>query len=666
MNNNHMALKRIKELTDIIEYHNKLYYEQDAPEITDAEYDSLMSELIRLETEYPQFANPNSPTKRIGGAALDYFEKVTHKTKQLSLANAFSTQELIEFDNRIKKLISDYSYVCENKFDGLTVVLTYENGEMTLGATRGDGVTGENVTENVRTIKTLPLRLKKPYSLTVRAEVLLYKEEFEKLNAARQKEGLALFANPRNAAAGSIRQLDSKITASRNLDIFVFNLESCNDVKLKSHSESLDFLKELGFKVSDYTKAQDINNVIDIINDIENKRDFLPYETDGAVIKIDNFEDRKALGQTSKNPRWAIAYKYSASEAETKLIDINVQVGRTGVLTPVAQLQPVKVAGSIISRATLHNEDYIKLKDIRIKDNVLIRKAGDVIPEVVQSLKDKRDSTQEIFKMPAKCPVCGAEVIRNENEAALRCPNKNCPAQNLRRIQHFVSRDAMNIDGFGDALVEKLVDSGFLKNSSDIYNLKMHMDELSTLDNLGTKSVSNLIEAIEISKQRGLDALIFALGIPLVGKNASRILAEKFKDINALINADKETLTQINEIGDKMADSIILYFSDDDNLNTIKNLLKYGVNGKYESAENTNKPFDNKTFVLTGTLEKYSRDEASDIIRRLGGRAASSVSSKTDYVLAGEGAGGKLAKAKKLGVEIINESQFEQMLKTKQ
>ncbi len=656
------AKKRIAELSALIEKHNRLYYELDAPEISDAAYDAYMSELIALEDAYPALAGENSPTRRVGGAALDSFVKVRHETQQLSLANAFGMPALIDFDNRIKKTETQYSYVCENKFDGLTVVLTYVEGRLALAATRGDGVVGEDVTHNVRTIKTLPLVLSKPYSLTVRGEVLLYKDEFEKLNAKRAAEGSPLFANPRNAAAGSVRQLDSRIAASRKLDMFIFNLEKISGVSPKTHSESLDLLKALGFKISPYKKAAGINDVIGYIRETEQNRAALPYDTDGAVVKIDEFDVRARLGQTSKNPRWAVAYKYSAQEAETTLKDISVQVGRTGVLTPVAELAPVRVAGSTVARATLHNADNIALKDIRIGDKVVIRKAGDVIPEVVRVLKEGRDGTQQIFNMPQICPVCGTSALRAENEAALKCPNRFCPAQTLRRIQHFASRDTMNIDGLGDALIERLADEGYLNNAADIYTLHTHRESLCALENMGEKSVQNLMDAIEASKKNDLANLIYALGIPLIGKNAARLLAAAFKDVRLLETATHEALTAVDEIGPKMADSILNYFSDADNLQLVKNLLECGVNGKYTQETDARQLFGGQTFVLTGTLKGYTRNEAADVIQRLGGRVSSSVSAKTDYVLAGSDAGGKLDKAKALNVRVLTEEEFEMML----
>lgn len=662
MDNSNSIEDKIKQLTETINQHNKLYYEQDAPVISDAEYDALIKELIALETTYPQYALEDSPSKRVGGKALDAFRKVRHETQQLSLGNAFSSGELIEFDNRIKKSIKSYEYVCENKFDGLTVVLKYEDGILVQGATRGDGVTGEDVTENIKTIRTVPLKLKEPATLTVRGEVFIGKKDFETLNEQRKKQELPLFANPRNAAAGSLRQLDSKLTASRPLDIFVFNLENYEGKEFKTHSESLDHLKKIGFKTSEYKIAKNIDEVIAFISDIETNRGTLPYEIDGAVVKVNDLADRERLGQTSKNPRWAIAYKFSAVEVETTLKEITVQVGRTGVLTPVAELEAVSVAGSMVARATLHNEDNIKQKDIRIGDKVIIRKAGDVIPEVVRAVKEKRTGNEKIFAMPTKCPVCGNDVVRMAGEAAVKCVNKQCDAQLIRGIQHFVSRDAMDIDGMGNSIVEKLMGEGLILNIEDIYNLKNHYETLIHLENMGEKSVENLLNSIEKSKQNDLSNLIYALGIPLVGKNTAKILKKQFHSLNSLMHADEQTLLSINEIGAKMTKELLDFFASEDNLKTINALIKAGVNTVSADDEISSRIFENKTFVLTGTLGKYTREEASELIRKNSGKVTNSVSSKTDFVLAGSEAGSKLLKAQQLGVIVIGEEDFEKML----
>ncbi len=661
IDNEDLAKKRIDELTKVINRHNALYYEQDTPEISDQMYDDLMRELIELETQYPTLRLPDSPSQRVGGKALDAFRKVRHESPQLSLSNAFSETDLLDFDQRVSKVLDQYQYVCEHKFDGLTVVLTYENGILTQGATRGDGEVGEDVTENIKTIRTLPLRLNESDSLIVRGEVLIPKNDFEKLNHKRKEEDLPLFANPRNAAAGSIRQLDSKLTASRPLDIYIFNLESDDNKAFNTHSESLDYLKRIGFKTSDYHLTDNINEVITIIHAIEEQRESLPYEIDGVVIKINELAQRELLGYTSKNPKWAIAYKFSATEVETKLNDISIQVGRTGVLTPIAELESVPVAGSVVSRATLHNEDNIKMKDIRIGDKVIIRKAGDVIPEVVRSVKEERTGNEKIFKMPTVCPACSHPVVRIEGEAATKCVNKYCSAQVLRKIQHFVSRDAMNIEGLGDNLSEKLMNEGFIETIGDIYTLKDHRDTLNTLEGLGEKSVDNLIESIERSKHNDLSNLIFALGIPFIGKASAKILSETFSTMQTLMHADEQTLTDIYDIGSVMAKEILDYFASEENIEMIDQLEKLGLNMR-NLQDKKSTALQDQVFVLTGTLEDFTRDEASALIEQNGGKVTSSVSKKTDYVLAGEKAGSKLKKASDLNVKIIDEDTFKQML----
>lgn len=662
-----IAKQRIEYLSSLLEEYNTAYYVNDAPLVSDEEYDTLLNELIGLEEDYPQYAKADSPTRHVGGKVKEGFTKVTHKTRQLSLANAFSPEELREFDSRVKKGInSPYRYVCENKFDGLTVVLSYENGKLVMGATRGDGEVGEDITENIKTIKNIPKVLPEPYTLTVRGEVIIYKKDFEKLNQKREEENLPKFANPRNAAAGSLRQLDSAVTASRPLDIFVFNLEYIKDKTFSSHSESLKFLSDIGFKVSEVLPADNIDAVIKIIEEKGILRPNLDYEIDGAVVKIDSFIQREELGNTSKSPKWAIAYKFSAVEVETTLKDITLQVGRTGVVTPVAELDAVEVAGSVISRATLHNEDNIKIKDIRIGDKVIIRKAGDVIPEVVRSVKDKRNGSEIEFTMPKNCPVCGGELFREMGEAAVKCLNPDCEAKILRRIQHFVSRNAMNIDGFGDELTQRFIQGGYINDISDIYELYKYKDELKSQKGFGEKSVENLLRSVEQSKNNDLPELIFALGIPLVGKRNAKILAYHYKSIDALSHAQENELTEIGEVGQKMAHSLTEFFSNEDNIILIKKLKSFGVNTVLKEDNVLNEPngiFTGKTFVLTGTLSKYTRDEASEIIEKLGGKVSSSVSKKTSYVLCGENPGSKKDKAISLGIEIISENAFEEMIK---
>lgn len=660
------AKKRIKHLTKQINEHTKHYYEDDNPVISDAEFDALMSELISLEELHPELKKADSPTVRVGGAALDYFKKVVHEHMQLSLPNAFNESELLDFDVKVKKLAENCTYAVEYKFDGLTVVLKYENGELIQGATRGDGEVGEDITENIKTIRTVPLRLKEPVTLTVRGEVVMPKAGFEKLNEARKARELPLFANPRNAAAGSLRQLDSRLTASRPLDIFIFNLESILGEPMNSHTESIKRLKDLGFKVTKIQKADSITEAVKIVKSIEAARYSLPFEIDGAVIKIDEIDKRETLGQTSKTPRWAIAYKFSPEEAETVVNDISVQVGRMGTLTPVAELNPVFVSGSLISRATLHNEDYVKQKDIRIKDRVIIRKAGEIIPEILKSLPERRTGEEIEFKMPERCPVCCSAVHRQTGEVAVKCTNPRCGAQRIRYIQHFVSKGAANIEGLGDALVEKLMMLGYICDVTDIYSLKEKKDELVKLENLGQKSVDNLLNAIEGSKKMDLASFIYALGIPLIGKNTARLLCQKYASIDELAKAESSSLSAIYEIGEKMADSITNFFKNADTKRLIEKLKSAGIDPIAQTSEMPvpANPINDKTFVLTGTLESMTRDEASDFIRNLGGKVSGSVSAKTDYVVAGQAAGSKLKKALQLDIKVLTEDEFKDMIKS--
>ncbi|MGN8912958.1 NAD-dependent DNA ligase LigA [Anaerofustis butyriciformans] len=656
------AKKEIEQLTEELLEHNRKYYEEDNPSISDYEYDMLLRKLMKLEEEYPEYKKEYSPTDRVGGKALDGFEKVKHEYKQLSLANAFSFDELLEFDNRVKKEIENPVYTLENKFDGLTIVLTYENGILKTGATRGDGEVGEDVTLNVKTIKTIPLKLNKDVNLTVRGEVLIYKDNFEKINKQREKDGESLFANPRNMAAGSIRQLDSKVAAKRDLDCFIFNLEHIDEVELSSHSESLDYLKTLGFKVSEYKKFSNINEIFKALNEKEEERKKLPYETDGAVIKLDNLRDREVLGSTNKNPRWAIAYKFSETKVKTLLKDIIVNVGRTGTLTPVAILEGVNIDGSFVSRATLHNEDYIKDNDIRIGDKVIVKKAGEIIPQVVSSVKEERNGEEIIFEMPKTCPVCGHEVVREEGISAIKCVNIDCPAKISREIIHFASRDAMNIDTLGERVLENLIEADLIQDVSDIYRLKDKKEQIEQMEKMGEKSVLNMIEAIEKSKENSLEDLIFALSINLVGKQGAKLLAKEFKSMDNLMNATYDDLISINEIGDKMANEIIMFFSNEKKISLISKLKSLGVNMEYINEENEDLKFEGMTFVLTGTLSKYKRNDVKKIIESYGGKVSSSVSKKTTYVLAGENAGSKEEKAKTLGIKIISEDDFEKMI----
>ncbi|MEJ8554680.1 NAD-dependent DNA ligase LigA [Tepidibacter sp. Z1-5] len=656
--------KRVEELTEIINYHNHKYYVQDDPEIEDYDYDMLMNELMDIEKKYPEYKKEDSPTQRVGGIALDKFEQVVHKTPMLSLSNAFSDSDLRDFDNRIKNVVnSDVEYVVEFKIDGLSAVITYENGVLKIGATRGDGQVGEDVTKNLKTVKSIPIKISENLNLQVRGEVFIPKDKFEKLNKYQEENGLNLFANPRNAAAGSLRQLDSKIAAKRHLDMFVFNLEGIDEDKFKTHSESLEFLKELGFKVSsNYKVCKNIQEVIEFISYWTEHRSELKFDIDGMVIKVNDLKQREELGNTTKSPRWAIAYKFPAERKKTKLLDIIIQVGRTGNLTPTALLEPVQVAGSIVSRATLHNEDYIKQKDIKIKDTVIIQKAGDVIPEVVEVVKDERDGTEVEFKMPDKCPECGFDTSRLEGEAAVKCMNISCPAQIRRGIIHFVSRDAMNIDGLGERIVALLLKENLIKDIADIYYLKK--EDLVSLERMGEKSSQNLIEAIQKSKENDLSRLVFGLGIKYIGSKGAKILANDFDDIYKIIEAKKEDLIQLEEFGEVMADSVVDFFDNDKNLELIEKLKTANVNLKSLKTNSSEvKIFEGMKIVLTGTLDKYKRNDVKEIIEKFGGKVTGSVSKSTDIVFAGREAGSKLDKANSLGIKVIDEKIFDEIIK---
>ena len=655
---------RIDYLVKTLNYHNYKYYVEDSPEISDFEFDALLKELEDLEEKNPQYKSLNSPTVRVGGEAVSAFSQVVHTVPMQSLQKAFSKEEILDFDKRVRDLIGDAEYVVEHKIDGLSVSLEYVNGEFTRGSTRGDGMVGEDVTENIRTIRSVPLTLKdKIPFLEVRGEVFLSRDNFNKINSMLESLDQPLFANPRNAAAGSLRQLDSKIAAKRNLDIFVFNIQKVEGVEISSHIEGLRFLKEQGFKTilndSVFKSAEDAFSEVLRIGE---ERDRLYFDIDGAVIKVNDFKSRDALGVTSKFPKWAIAYKYPAEKKTTLLRDIKIQVGRTGVLTPLAILDTVKIAGTNVSRATLHNADYIKEKDIRIGDTVVIEKAGDIIPAVVEVIKDKRTGEEKEFNMPSNCPECGAQVVRIEGEAASRCTGVNCPAQRFRNIVHFVSRPAMDIEGLGPSIIEQMLNLGKIQTAADLYYIKA--DEIADMEKLGEKSAQNLINAIEKSKTNPLYRLINALGIRLIGEKAAKTLAKKYKTIDNLMSANLEELTEINDVGGKMAQSIVEYFKEEQSVEFIKSLNNAGVNCVDNSEDEINDlRFDGKTFVLTGTLQKYKRAEAGKIIENYGGKTSSSVSKKTDYVLAGAEAGSKLDKAQSLGVTIITEDEFEEMIK---
>lgn len=656
--------KKIRTLTEELNYHNKRYYVDDNPEISDFEYDLMLRELENLENEHPEYASDLSPTRRVGGAVLSEFEEVSHSVPMESLQDAFNSQEIYDFDKRVSGVIENYNYVVEPKIDGLSVSLEYRDGRFVRGSTRGNGLIGEDVTENLKTVRSIPLKLSEniPF-LEVRGEIFISKENFRKINELREANEETLFANPRNAAAGSLRQLDSKIAAERKLDIFVFNIQQIDGKNISNHLDGLKYLKELGFKtIPDDRIFTDIKSAYDCVLEIGENRGNLYYDIDGAVIKVNDFKQRNQLASTAKFPRWAIAYKFPAEQKETKIENITVQVGRTGAVTPLAILTPVHVAGTTVSRATLHNFDYIAEKDIKINDTVIIQKAGDIIPEVVCVCKEKRTGNEINFKMPEYCSECGAKIIREEGEAAYRCTGMNCPAQRLRHIIHFVSRQAMDIEGLGPSLIEQMLDKKLIETAADLYTVSH--EKIAQLDKMGDKSASNLINALEKSKNNALYRIINALGIRHIGEKGAKILAAKYKNIDSLISASCEELTEIPEIGEISAKSITDFFSQKQNIEFIENLRNSGVS--MEDKENAEidkvQIFSGKTFVLTGTLSKYTRTEASEIIESLGGKTSSSVSGKTNYLIAGKEAGSKLEKARNLGVMIISENEFEAMI----
>ena len=660
------AKKRIEKLRKTVEYHAKRYYDDDDPEISDFEYDMLMVELRNLEKEYPEFITKDSLTQKVGGTVKEGFEKVQHEVPLQSLQDIFDFDELRAFDERMKKSALEYNkelkYVVETKIDGLSVALQYENGIFVKGATRGNGQVGEDITENLKTIKNIPQKLKEPINITVRGEVFIGKSEFEKMNEERQENEETLFANARNAAAGSLRQLDSKITASRPLDIYIFNVQKCESIDFKSHYESLRYLEKIGFNVNPVkVLCNNVDEAIVQINKIGDDRDSLTFGIDGAVIKVDDLELRELVGTTYKVPKWAIAYKYPPEKKETILKDIVCNVGRTGAITPMAILEPVKVAGSTISKTTLHNEDFIKEKDLRIGDTVVIQKAGDVIPEIVEAIKDKRTGNEKEFSMPSVCPVCGALAIREEGESARRCIGIECPAKLYRSILHFASREAMDIKGLGDAIIEELLNRKLINNIADLYDLKL--EDVKTLKKDGTKFAQNLIDSINQSKQNDLDRLINALGIRHIGTKTAKQLAKKFKTMDNLENASLESFIDVDDMGEIMAKSIFEFFSQPQTKDLLQRLKQANVNMSLKENELIDDRFSNKTFVITGKLDKYSRDEVEEIIEKHGGKASSSVSKKTDYVLAGEDAGSKLTKAEGLGIKVISEEEFEEMIK---
>ncbi|HFK6745959.1 TPA: NAD-dependent DNA ligase LigA [Listeria monocytogenes] len=652
--------KRYEELINILDQYSYDYYVIDNPTVEDAEYDQKMQELLKIEEAHPEWVTPESPSKRVGGEVLEGFKKVAHDTPMLSLANAFNQEDLADFDRRIRdKVGDDIAYMCELKIDGLAVSLQYENGKYKQGATRGDGTIGEDITANLRTIRSIPMKLQKDYSIEVRGEAFMPKRSFQKLNEIREEEGQMLFANPRNAAAGSLRQLDTKIAASRNLDIFLYAVADFGEMGVETHSAGLDMLETLGLKVNKERRlCNSLEEVYAYIEEWTEKRAGLAYDIDGIVLKLNNLEQQRQMGNTVKSPRWSIAYKFPAEEVPTKLLDIELNVGRTGVITPTAVLEPVRVAGTTVSRASLHNEDLITEKDIRIGDTVLIKKAGDIIPEVIKSITEKRSGSEEPFHMPKNCPACDSELVRLEEEVALRCINPKCPAQIKEGLIHFVSRNAMNIDGLGEKVIIQLFSQHLIKDVADLFFLSK--EKLLELERMGEKSVTNLLASIQASKQNSLEKLLFGLGIRHVGAKTAKSLAIHFDTMDNLKVADKETLTSINDIGEKMADSIVTYFANEEVHDLLEELKRAGVNMTYtgpklEDMSEEELVFTGKTVVLTGKLEKLTRNDAKAIIESLGGNVSGSVSKKTDVVVAGSDAGSKLAKAEELAIPIWSE-----------
>ena len=662
------AKRRIEELHQILNQYNYEYHTLDRPSVPDAEYDARMRELISLEEEYPDLKAADSPSQRVGGAVLDAFQKVRHGTPMLSLGNAFHEQDLLDFDRRVRQAVGDdVAYNVELKIDGLAVSLRYENGVFVRGATRGDGTTGEDITENLKTIRSIPLKINRPLSIEVRGEAFMPKPSFEALNEKRLQNEEEPFANPRNAAAGSLRQLDTKIAAKRNLDIFVYSIAELDEIGVETQSAGLDLLDELGFKTNKERRmCQTIEEVIDLIETLKTKRADFSYEIDGIVIKVNSLAQQEELGFTAKSPRWAVAYKFPAEEVVTKLIDIELSVGRTGVITPTAILEPVKVAGTTVQRASLHNEDLIKEKDIRLFDQVIVKKAGDIIPEVAGVLVDQRTGAEKPFHMPTECPECHSELVRIEGEVALRCINPECPAQIREGLIHFVSRNAMNIDGLGERVITQLFKEQLVSRVSDLYRLTK--EELIQLERMGEKSVDNLLRSIEQSKENSLERLLFGLGIRFIGSKAAKTLAMHFEDIDQLKQATKEQLLEVDEIGEKMADAVVTYFEKEEILNLLNELKELGVNMTYTGpkpvkVEESDSYFAGKTIVLTGKLEEMSRNDAKAAIEALGGKLAGSVSKKTDLVIAGEAAGSKLTKAEELNIEIWDEAKMLEELK---
>ena len=655
--------ERMDELIDYINKASYEYYVLDNPTITDQEYDDYYNELLSIEEKYPELKREDSPTNRVGGAVLDKFEKVTHDHPMLSFDDIFNEEEIILFDERIKKVVSTAHYTLEPKMDGLSGSLIYKNGVLVRGATRGDGVTGEDITTNIKTIKSVPLRLTEDIDIEVRGEIYMSKKSFLEANREKVKNGEKEFANPRNAAAGSIRQLDSKVAAKRNLDFMAYFIPNPEDYGIKTQKESLEFLRKLGFvtnyKLNGY--AKNVKDIINYIDSLSEKRDNLPFEIDGVVLKVDNLEDEKRLGFTSRVPRWGIAYKFPAKEVLTTLKEIKFTVGRTGKITPNAIFSPVHVSGSLVSKATLHNSDYCIDKDVRVGDTISIRKAGDVIPEVVEVKLDRRKEDSVPFKMIENCPMCNSVLVRKD--ANHYCKNEHCPSRKIESLIHFSSRDAMYIEGFGESIVEDFYNLGYLKNIDDFYTLDKYKDELMLLEGFGEKSISKLLESASNSKKNSLERLLFGLGIRYVGKKTAKILSKYYKTMDNLIKADFDELKSINDIGDVIAKSIVDYFSDEKNINLINRLKDLNLNMRYlgEEVNTSNENINGKTFVITGTLSR-PRDEIKEEIEGLGGNVTGSVTKKTDYVIAGEKAGSKLTKANELGIRVLTEEEYNNML----
>lgn len=653
------AKKRIDELVKLLNYHSQLYYVEDRNEITDYEYDMLQQELKGLEEQFPQFIRSDSPTQRVGGKAISIFEKVTHRVQMGSLQDVFSFEQVRSFIETVQQAVDKPQFVVEPKIDGLSVSLEYHNGELAIGSTRGDGFVGEDVTSNLKTVKSIPIKINEELPLIeVRGETYMPRNVFLKLVKEQEDNDEQPFKNPRNAAAGSLRQKDPKIAAKRKLDIFVFNVQQIAGKELTSHKESLDYLKTLGFKtIPDYKRVSTADEIIDCIKAIGEKRFDLPFDIDGVVIKVDDFRQREILGATAKVPKWAVAYKFPPEEKTSKLLDIELNVGRTGAITPVAVFEPVFLAGTSVSRATLHNQDFIREKNISVGDIIKVRKAGDIIPEVLGSVEKHGDG---VFTLPECCPVCGTKLVKSEEEAAVRCPNVECPAQIFRSIVHFASKGAMNIDGLGPQIVHTLLDNKLITSVADLYTLSEN--KLLQLDNFKEKSVNNLLSAIEKSKSNSLDRLVFGLGIRNIGQASAKLLCDKFGDLDNIMNASAEQISEIDGFGGVMAQSVYNAFHEEHMIELIKRLKECGINTKYEKIQIDDR-FAGKTFVLTGTLPTLKRSEAKALIEKYGGKASGSVSKKTDYVLAGEEAGSKLDKAHQLGIEIITEEQFKDMIK---